>query len=212
MNARTRRFATRLPGPRRQRGTMLIIALIVLVAMTLAGIATMRSVDTATLMAGNIAFRQSALNAADQGIQAGFLLLKTPLADLTKDAMGAAGIIGYYASISATEPDWSNPAVWTSTDRPPVKFNGGTPDSAGNVVSFFVERLCTISDCKVGARCNGVDNYCGSTPTSATLSREGEDNFRVTPGITSPPQPHYRITARALGPRNSVAIVQILTR
>jgi len=45
---------------------MLIIALIVLVAMTLAGIATMRSVDTATVLAGNIAFRQSALNAADQ--------------------------------------------------------------------------------------------------------------------------------------------------
>ena len=44
-------------GPRKQRGTMLIIALIVLVAMTLAGIATMRSVDTATVMAGNIAFR-----------------------------------------------------------------------------------------------------------------------------------------------------------
>ena len=212
MNARTRRFATRPPGPRRQRGTMLIIALIVLVAMTLAGIATMRSVDTATLMAGNIAFRQSALNAADQGIQAGFLLLKTPLADLTKDQMGAAGVVGYYASASTNEPDWSNSAVWTSTARPPVQYNAGAPDAAGNVVSFFVERLCTISDCKVGARCNGVDNFCGSTPSSATLSREGEDNFRVTPGITSPPQVHYRITARALGPRNSVAIVQILTR
>ena len=34
----------------RQGGTILIIALIVLVAMTLAGIATMRSVDTATTL------------------------------------------------------------------------------------------------------------------------------------------------------------------
>jgi len=76
MNTRIRHARRRLPTPRSQRGTMLIIALIVLVAMTLAGIATMRSVDTATVMAGNIAFRQSALNAADQGVQAAFALLQ----------------------------------------------------------------------------------------------------------------------------------------
>src|SRR6266446_10692864 len=65
----------------RQGGTILIIALIVLVAMTLAGIATMRSVDTATITAGNIGLRQSALNAADQGLVAAFALLSTPLAN-----------------------------------------------------------------------------------------------------------------------------------
>jgi Tfp pilus assembly protein PilX len=212
MNAPLRRFVTRLPGPRSQRGTMLIIALIVLVAMTLAGIATMRSVDTATLLAGNIAFRQSSLNSADQGIQAGYLLLKTPLADLTQDGMGGLGTVGYYASASATEPDWSNPAVWQNPSRPAAQVNGGAADASGNVVSFLVERMCTVSNCKVGAKCNGVDNFCGSTPSATSLSREGDDNFRVTQGIISPPQPHYRITARALGPRNAVAIVQILTR
>src|SRR5881396_1690728 len=61
----------------RQGGTILIIALIVLVAMTLAGIATMRSVDTATITAGNIGLRQASVNAADQGIQAGVDWLNT---------------------------------------------------------------------------------------------------------------------------------------
>src|SRR5260221_9854712 len=78
MDKQILRIPLRLPTLHNQRGTMLIIALIVLVAMTLAGIATMRSVDTATVLAGNIAFRQSALNAADQGIQAGLALLITP--------------------------------------------------------------------------------------------------------------------------------------
>jgi type IV pilus assembly protein PilX len=215
MNAPIGHFAEHLPGPRRQRGTMLIIALIVLVAMTLAGLATMRSVDTATIMAGNIAFRQSALNAADQGIQAGYLLLKTPLADtkadLTQDGL-KLNKTGYYSNALPIEPDWSSQAVWQNPDRPAAKLNGGVPDAAGNIVSFFVERLCTVPNCKAGQRCNGVDNYCGSTPTSGTLSGEGEDNFRLTPGLTTPPQPHYRITARALGPRNSLAVVQILTR
>ncbi len=44
-----------LPG--RQGGAILFIALIVLVAMTLAGIAMWRSVDTALGIAGNMAFR-----------------------------------------------------------------------------------------------------------------------------------------------------------
>jgi len=211
MNEPIRRVATRLPTPRSQRGTMLIIALIVLVAMTLAGIATMRSVDTATVMAGNIAFRQSALNAADQGIQAGYALLKipSPASDLTKD--GSLWLVpapGYFSSAAITEPNWSDPAAWLNA----VKLNGGTPDAAGNVIWFIAERLCTVPNCAANATCGGQTNICGSTPGSATLSREGEDNFRVLPGMGSLAQVHYRVTARAVGPRNSVAIVQTLAR
>ena len=46
-------------APSRARGAVLFIALIVLVAMTLAGIAIMRSVDTATLRA-RLSIRASA--------------------------------------------------------------------------------------------------------------------------------------------------------
>jgi type IV pilus assembly protein PilX len=217
MNKHTRR-ARGLPRmPRSQRGTMLIIALIVLVAMTLAGIATMRSVDTATVMAGNIAFRQSALNAADQGIQAGFALLRTPtgnpLADPNQDFMGpAAKVAGYYSNTQGNEPNWADPATWTSSARPAVQLNSGVPDAAGNVIWFIVERLCQIPNCKVGETCGGIVNLCGSTPSSGALSREGEDNFRITPPMQALPQVHYRITARAVGPRNSIAIVQTLVR
>jgi Tfp pilus assembly protein PilX len=54
-----------------QQGVVLFIALIVLVAMTMAGIAVMRSVDTNVLIAGNLAFRNAALSAADAGIESG---------------------------------------------------------------------------------------------------------------------------------------------
>jgi Tfp pilus assembly protein PilX len=53
---------------RAQQGVVLFIALIVLVAMSLAGIALMRSVDTNVLIAGNLAFRQGATMAGDWGI------------------------------------------------------------------------------------------------------------------------------------------------
>src|SRR5262249_39720144 len=56
-------------GRARERGVVLMVALIVLVAMTLAGIALMRSVDTTTLIAGNLAFQQSATNGGDIGTE-----------------------------------------------------------------------------------------------------------------------------------------------
>ena len=53
--------------PSQQRGVVLLIALIILVAMTLAGIGMMRSVDTGNMIAGNLAFRQATLQAGDAG-------------------------------------------------------------------------------------------------------------------------------------------------
>ena len=55
---------------RAQQGVVLFIALIILVAMTLAGIALMRSVDTNVLIAGNLAFRQANTMYADTGVEA----------------------------------------------------------------------------------------------------------------------------------------------
>src|SRR6478736_8953259 len=54
---------------RRERGAILFVALIVLVAMSLAGIALMRSVDTNVLIAGNLAFRQGATAGGDWGVE-----------------------------------------------------------------------------------------------------------------------------------------------
>ena len=59
-------------NPRKQRGVVLLIALIILVAMTLAGIGMMRSVDTGSVIAGNLAFQQATMQANDQGTAIGF--------------------------------------------------------------------------------------------------------------------------------------------
>ena len=56
-------------GAGRQQGVVLIISLVVLVAMSIAAIALMRSADIATRIAGNLAFRQSGAQAADLGME-----------------------------------------------------------------------------------------------------------------------------------------------
>jgi len=199
-------------APKRERGTVLIIALIVLVAMTLAGIATMRSVDTATLMAGNIAFKQSAVHAADQGLQSGFAWLSANLggANLNSDNNNSSpSSVGYFANAALDEPKWSDPIVWDNA----AQLNAGAADAAGNRVWYRIERMCPLKDCAANAVCGGVANTCGSTPDPGLLSKEGQDHFRQTTGIfTKPPAIHYRVTAKAEGPRGSVSIVQTMLR
>jgi type IV pilus assembly protein PilX len=198
---------TPLTAPKRQRGTMLIIALIVLVAMTLAGIAMMRSVDTATIVAGNIAFRQSSVNAADQGIQAayGWLSANTSATTLKSDRPAD----GYLSKSPDIEPDW----YASSPPAGAVTLNGGTADDAGNVVSYVIHRMCPVADCPAGDICgSNPPNVCGSTPGDiTTFTGEGTEQSEAS-HYTKPPAIHYRITARAVGPRNSVTVVQTMVR
>src|SRR5205085_11286110 len=52
-----------------QRGIILIIALVLMVALSLAGVALIRSVDTTTSVIGNLAFRQSAILPANLAVE-----------------------------------------------------------------------------------------------------------------------------------------------
>src|SRR5438552_9777622 len=190
---------TRSLQPRaRQGGTILIIALIVLVAMTLAGIATMRSVDTATITAGNIGLRQASVNAADQGIQAGVIWLTANLGPtlIADNHQSGTASKGYFSSVPpANDPDWYEPLNWSEAGQ----LNNGNPDAGGNVVFFLIHRLCPVANCDISATCvgNPNPNICASTLSTAALTGEGSDQTRPTDTHTSVPATHYRITAKA---------------
>lgn len=53
----------------KQQGVVLVIALIALVAISLAGVALMRTVDTSNVVSGNIAFNEAAIQIADIGAE-----------------------------------------------------------------------------------------------------------------------------------------------
>src|SRR5947208_3829154 len=85
-----------------EHGIVLIIALIVMVALSFAGVALVRAVETTTAVVGNLAFRQAAISPAN-------LAVETATAALFADAApgGAALIVdktnnlpaqNYYAS------------------------------------------------------------------------------------------------------------------
>jgi len=172
-----------------QDGVVLFIALIVLVAMTLAGIAVMRSVDTNVLIAGNLAFRNAALSAADAGIEVARQWLTAQTAGgLTNDQ-----VPGYYANWQDTfNPatfDWSANAALVGTD------------GNGNQIRYVVHRMCAESAKTV----DGTD--CFKVSSSSTGSTKGGGSYGVTP-LSGTAQPYYRITTRVDGPHNTVGYVQ----
>ena len=211
----SQRGRARAPRRARQGGTILIIALIVLVAMTLAGIATMRSVDTATITAGNIGLRQASVNAADQGIQAGVAwltaILNANLAStlINDNHQSGTASKGYFSSVAANDPDWYDPLNWGEAGQ----LNNGNPDAGGNTVYFLIHRLCAVPNCDTNATCGtNPPNTCAQTVSTSTLAGQGSDQTRPTDSHTTVPATHYRITAKAVGPRNSISIVQSVVK
>jgi hypothetical protein len=185
---------------------MLIIALIVLVSLTLAGVAMMRSVDTASIVAGNIAFKQSTLVASDQGIQQayGWLAGVAGTASLYSDGVAGQPSQGYVSTVAASETAswWNDPLQWATA----YQVNGGFADASGNIVSYLIHRMCPPA-----LSGKAPNSSCASTLDSTMVSGEGVDQSAAN-FFTRPPAYHYRVTVRTQGPRNSVSIVQTMVR
>jgi len=182
-----------------QRGAVLFIALIVLVAMSLAGIALIRSVDTANLIAGNLAFKQNATHGGDWAAEQARNWLQAQTAtDLYNDAPGR-----YYAAMqsgldfTATDPsrpdfDWANNSTNLGVDP------AGNPE-----VRYVIHRMCDLAG-------NPGSVNCVRTSTGGTAdSTKGGATYGGA-ALPSTSQIYYRITARVTGPRNTVSYVQVM--
>jgi Tfp pilus assembly protein PilX len=187
---------------RKQRGVVLFIALIVLVAMTLAGVAMVRSMDATLGIAGNMAFKQASIQSSDLGVKSAYDWLSANSAGtILKDTNTASG---YLSSRPAVEPNWYDEASWGSA----VTLNGGAPDAAGNVVRYVIHRMCTEPNTVYNGSNAGVPNQCAlyypiTAATSGGSMSVGSTTFE---GI---PQLFYRVTTRVDGPRNTISITQV---
>jgi type IV pilus assembly protein PilX len=203
-----------LPPQSRQRGIAILVAMIILVAMSLAGIALMRSVDTASLIAGNIAFRQGATLAGDGGIESARTYLLNGATVLTANSVAN----GYYASNPAgidltgnRTTDKSKWVKWADTQGTGPAPTAETTDAAGNKVSYIIHRLCDNTGALDPATCY--------TYTEGSKSGGGQGGRIAVGGgmqgkdIQPPaPQGYYRITVRTRGPRNNISFLQVFIK
>lgn len=195
----------------KQRGVVLFFALIALVVMSLAAVALIRSVDTSTLIAGNLAFKQAATTSGDRGVESAIATLAA-----TETAMKAAGnnvfmnatntfnvnaaANGYY---SATSPalNLTDSATWVNASSSLLP-----DDGSGYEVRYIIQRMCrtpnqvvTKTNCLFSAA--APDNNGKSIPLPSDVC---QGSGCPVAGQT----PEYRITSRTVGPANTVSYIQ----
>ena len=197
---------------RHQRGVALFVALIGMVLLSLAGIALVRSVDSTTAVASNIAFRQGSVGPVNLAIeQAIDKLFKTKT--ITLQNIHNTGL-GYYALLQPSEHANGVPDVlagdyatmsskYTSAGLPAVVAD---PDTLMEVRSV-IERVCTSAD-PLGPWPVTIAS-CDTLPPK--VSPAGTDN-KYKP-IPLPPIPNFRVTVRVDLPNsNTVSLAQAFVR
>lgn len=183
----------------RQRGMVLFVSLVVLVAMSMAGIAIMRSVDTGNVISGNLAFKSSILGAAGLGVENA----RTWLTTTTQDMSANNEAIGYYANWGDATGEFDALGVTAS----PHDWNNSTSatDAQGNTVRYVVHRMCSVS----GVAANGAQ--CTMTSGGGTLDKStfGSIDYSRTK-FGEGTNVFYRVTVRVDGPRRTVGYVQAM--
>lgn len=193
----------------RQDGFIMIVTLVILVAMTLLSIGLFRSTDTATQVATNLGFRQSAISSGDAGTEAAIAWLQANKSSLTADVPAS----GYYATEQVgtdftgklTSANSSDDVSWTGASGSSRRAFTVTTDlaSVGNKVAYIIQRMCD----QTGAYVAGTVQCATSSSSVATGGSQGSSSYGSY-AITGKAMMYYRITSRIEGPRNTVGYVQ----
>lgn len=183
--------------PRRERGVVLMIALIVLVALTLAGLSMVRTVDTGSVISGNLAFRQAAVQATDAAVERAFTVITGTYA-LAPDTSVANTYISSRANLDTDPAGVPTVLNWATAPSVPA---GVLP--SGYEARYFVERLC-IGDGATAISSADLPSKC-VTERAADVSGSKKGSSPVFTGIL---KTNYRVTVRVTGPRNTLSLAQ----
>jgi type IV pilus assembly protein PilX len=198
----------------RQRGVVLFFTLIALVVMSLAAVALIRSVDTSTMIAGNLAFRQTATTSGDAGIAAAINWLAAQQQSMINNGQNvysdpgvtllfnqsnpANAALGYYSSVLNAN---LTSMTWDGTNSALVQ-----PDGSGNNIRYIIERMCMIPNAVPT-----TPNCLFATPVTTLNSQAVASADQVCQGagcIQNARSPQLRITAQVAGPNNTYSYVQ----
>jgi Tfp pilus assembly protein PilX len=201
-----------------QRGVVLLLALIMLVGMTLAGIVMYRQVGSGLIIARNLAFKRTATIAADRGIEAARTWLVAQTSGTLEIGSVAAGYYPGWCNVSLNAsniPDADgdgNPdncgAIPAPSEFDPLTYNwtnavvATNDDGAGNEVRYVIHRLCQTT---------GAINAAGQQCVTINSALSGGSHTAISYGaapLSNTFQPYFRVTTRVRGPFNTVVYTQ----
>jgi Tfp pilus assembly protein PilV len=191
----------RCARPTQQRGVIMIFTLIALVLLLIGAAALLRTVDTSSILVGNLAFRRDLTNRSESAIMTARTALVSGalsteaarIADLT--TAGAH----YYASKQANSGTTGVPALLLNTSAYDTLY-APTASSDGIMLRWMIDRQCTAVGAFVSEGCQYTKNT-SADPGGAPPSPGG-------PPVAGTTRPVYRITVRVTGPRNTEAFYQ----
>ncbi len=197
----------------RQRGSVLFFTLIALVAMTLATLALVRSVDTNTLISGNLAFRQAATTSGDAGVEAAIAAMtavqtanvaKNVYMDTTHAFNVTSATTGYYSN---ADPALSLTAATTWTND---TSSDAVIDGSGNTYRYIIQRMCRTAN-QVLSKPNCL--FSGIVKNNSGMEIPLPSSICNGPGCPSAGQsPQYRVTVRVTGPKSTVSYIQAVVQ
>ena len=183
-------------GNSREHGVVLFIALIVMVAMSLAAIALMRSVDTTSAVIGNLSFRQASILPANYGIEdaaAGLFSDVNPanvarIPDVRLDTPAE----NYYATHSQAA-GWDDPygVPQPLQAQPPPTWPRAKTDTAQNTITYVIERMCNPNAPPKQSPGTTIND-----PMAAIIA--AQPFYRVTVRVDGPPGTHTVSFAQAM--------------
>jgi type IV pilus assembly protein PilX len=193
-----------------QSGVVLFVTLIALVVMSLAAAALIRSVDTNTLITGNLSFKQSAVVSSDRGLEAALAWVQVTAANADKTLLNTPSAAnGYFPTFDTLNLD--DPTIlksdntWANNSANAVGSGiaGGIEAVSQNRIRYITQRMCRspaaapdMETCQVGFSRPNVNSQGG-------LDYSNNEE----PPVTAP-SPLYRVTVRVDGPKNTVAYTQ----
>ena len=176
---------------------VLFVALIVLIIMTLAGLALLRQMGAGTSIAGNIAFKENATSVADRGTEFANSWLIANYAITATDSIANGYLSSWGASVDPTSFDWAGQARTLTDDQA----------QTGNTTRFIIQRLCETPNMSA---LDSRPEVLGFPVLNSGDSRAGAGYPGVLPGATT--KPFFRITTRVDGPRNTISYTQVLVQ
>jgi type IV pilus assembly protein PilX len=183
-----------------QRGVVMWVALVVLIVMTLAGLAMLRQMGSGLSIAGNLAFKQSAIAAADLGTERfrAWVTSAAALPLLDNDSIANGYLSTWGTSVDPKTFNWNGQSLLVMASN--------AANSQGNEVRYIAHRLCQTA----GLPPTDPAQKCSDLVENKDGGNKGGLDYSGGPPLVSPPQPFFRVTTRVTGPRNTVTYTQVI--
>jgi Tfp pilus assembly protein PilX len=194
---------------RGHNGSVLPISLVLLIALALAAVALMRSVDTSTLLARNSSFQRDAVNRNEVVVRRAMFEFENvagryfrTLNNTTTHALGVASGLPYRATALVTDSQGvplvlKDDAAYNAMFAAVPVANRRVDTGERMTTTYVIERLCSLEE-------PATDTHC------VISSSRAPDHCSRCTTVSSPFAPVFRVSARTTGPRGVEAFSQAM--